>query len=418
MLSPAMQKIELEEQKAKKAGKKKEEKENVNPQQYFDVQLSETILFPEGGGQPYDMGTLDGSVKVVNVFREAEDGSITHKTTQAVEIGKEVEVVVDWSRRFDHMQQHTAQHLISAVFRNSLNHKTLSWYLAAAPAECHIEMDADSVSQDQLQHMEEEINTAIRTSLPIRVHVFDNEESAKDHKDYQAALAAGKAKPLPAGLKGQARVVETSSIEFNTCCGTHLEQTSQLQLITLTRADKVKGHSRVFFLAGNRALSALSRLTKMQQQFSKTLSATPDDFIDIVEKMQKDARVSNKQIKTLVGEVAALKAAEIVKGPSKAACLHRGDAADSQFISAVAEAVQKLSPNHLVLLTASNEDNASKEVDGFFLLVGPEMAVAKYGGDVAKALEGRGGGRKGLYQGKATRIDKRAEAFAVIKDFE
>lgn len=425
MLSPAALKIEAEEKKAASGRQKgKKSPENEKPTQYYDVLLSETCMFPEGGGQPWDTGyikTGDEEVPVVNCYRDSIDGSIIHKTTIPVEIGKEVTVEVDFVRRFDLMQQHSAQHLISAVFKNTFKAKTISWYMTREDKgeECYIDLDSKDLTFDDVIAAELEVNELIRKALPIKVHIFKTQEEAEKHEPYQNALKDGKAKPLPSydSLLTPARVIETESVEFNTCCGTHLESTSQIQLVALPRLDKVKGSNRVYFFAGDRARAAICRMVKLQQQITKVLSCPSEEFVPTIEKLQKDSRASHKANTKLLAEVAQNSAVELVNAVSGSPVvhLHRGDCNDTAFIAAVSDAFVKLAPQVLLFLTSTSEELGGSAQEGMFQLVGPDALVAKCGPLVATAMEGRGGGRKGMYQGKAARVDKRADALNAVK---
>lgn len=210
---------------------------SVSSSPLFDVVLSSTVLFPEGGGQPTDTGVLKfGSsvVQVASVLRTP--GAIVHRVNAAVAEGTEVRVEVDWSRRFDHMQCHSTQHLISAVARKRNGWKTLSWWLASQPQECHIEMDSVSISEEQMRELESECNEWIRAGTAMKLHTWPSLASARRDELFSANVQ----KSIPDTHEGAIRVVEIEGLEFNPCCGTHLNNTAQMQSIAITRVEKGK----------------------------------------------------------------------------------------------------------------------------------------------------------------------------------
>ena len=175
--------------------------------------LDDTILFPEGGGQPADRGAL-GGVRVVDV--QVVDGAVRHYLASPVSDGQ-VELHLDWDRRFDHMQQHTAQHLLTAVAADRLGWETTAFHLG--PETCDIELAAASVAPADLIRLEAEVASEIRAARRVT------------HRRVQPEAMASlpvRTRGLPEGHEGDVRLVEIEGIDLNTCGGTHLRSTSEI----------------------------------------------------------------------------------------------------------------------------------------------------------------------------------------------
>jgi len=380
----------------------KTESEMKGEEKLYEVQLEQTVLFPEGGGQPSDSGKL-GEVPVSYVSRAA-DGQIWHRTPSPLEPGTEVEAQVDWARRYDHMQQHSGQHLISAVFRSMFGWNTVSWQLATAPSESYVELDAKEISPEQLAQAEAAINEHIRLARPFRVHVFSSVEEASAHPHFRS-----RPNEVPKTLTAPLRVMEIEGVDFNKCCGTHLRCTSELQMVNFCKTEKGRGHTRVFFWIGARAVQAMARMVAQQRALINLLSTGPEGHAEKVKLLQTDLKALSKLKSALLEEVAAAEADRCVNTEAKYTVVHR-DGGDAAYLSSLADAVATRRPDLLLFLTASN----GEEKDGAFLVAGPPDAVTAVAPKLEKVIEGRGGGRKGRYQGKATRIDQRAAAATLL----
>lgn len=377
----------------------------------FDVLLTPTILFPEGGGQPSDHGTLtcDGiEARVTSVLRTPS--GVLHRVDRELPVDSEVQVQLDWERRWSHMQQHSAQHLISAVAVKHASLKTLSWWLASHPAECHIELDAPSVTAEQLQAIEAQCNEHIRAAAPMKLHMYESLAAAKQDELFMKHMQ----KTIPESQEGAIRVIEIESLDFNPCCGTHLSSAAQLQAVKLTRVEKGKSSCKLFFLAGERLLLALGAALDVQRSLTAALSCGPEHFDAKVKAMQAELKAGAKALAAARAELAAQAAQELVRDiaerSAKVACFHREEA-NLAFISEVSDAANDAlqarahAAPFLLLCTASDDTGGAA---GAFLLLGDEARVAALGPELAAKLGGKGGGRKGRFQGKASSMDAKS----------
>ncbi|KAB7494624.1 Alanyl-tRNA editing protein Aarsd1, partial [Armadillidium nasatum] len=207
----------------------------------YEVIFKDTVFFPEGGGQPYDKGEVNG-IPVLKVLRKG--GNAVHYLSEPVEVGSNVDQVIDWHRRHDHMQQHSAQHLITAVADRDYNAATVSWNLGKKLSS--IELDIPKFTEDQISELEENVNEAIRNCTPVLIEEFD----ASDPK-----LQEARTRGLPDDIVGPVRVVTIKDLDSTMCCGTHVKNLSDLQAIKILYCERgKKGKTILYFVAGKRVL--------------------------------------------------------------------------------------------------------------------------------------------------------------------
>lgn len=354
----------------------------------YAVELAESVLFPGGGGQPADHGTI-GDARVLD---GEEDGErIRYLVDRPVPLGP-VETTVDWPRRFDHMQQHTAQHLITALAARELGWQTIAFHLN--PERCDVVLSTVP-DPDGIARLEAMANAAIREARPVRPRIIEPDDMQSE---------GVRSRLLPAGHTGPLRVIEIEGIDLNTCAGTHVQSTAELQAIRFVGLDVQKGTGRLHYLAGGRVLADAAASQRRAEALTALLNRGPAEHAEVVDALLRDQKDARRAHKALEAELATHLGAALARTDAPAAALHR-DAGDLALLGAIAQAAHAARPDLLMLLTAG-------EPDGVFLLFGP--GAAEHGPAVADALSGRGGGRGPRFQGKAARLDRRAEAAALI----
>jgi misacylated tRNA(Ala) deacylase len=357
------------------------------------VVLAETPFYPEGGGQPADHGHI-GAARVLDV--QTVDGVVVHTTNAPV--SGAVAARVDAARRLDHMQQHTAQHLLSAIIEDTLGAGTVGFHLGDNTTTIDL---ARSLSTAELTGALDRVNAEIRAARAVRAEVVDLDEYAA--RDVRS-------RGLPDGFTGDVRLVGIEGLDLNTCGGTHVANTAALQVVQVVRAERYKGGSRVHFVAGERARAAHGRALDREQGMSKALTAGPDDHLPAVSKLLDQAKAGAKARKALLMELGGLLGAEVARtATDDAAHVHR-DEADPALLKAIADAALAARPGLRLLLTGGPAAGA-----GAFLVAGPADAVAAAGPAIATALGGRGGGRGGRFQGKAADLSGAARALAALQ---
>jgi Ser-tRNA(Ala) deacylase AlaX len=354
----------------------------------FAVRVRDSIFYPTGGGQPHDTGYF-GDVPVLDVRSDTE-GAI-HVTSAAVAPGPTA-AEVDWGRRFDHMQQHTGQHLLTAVAQDRLGWATTSFHLGER--ECAIDLDTPSINEEQLGELERAVNAEIRQARLVRSRQIPRD---------QLERAGVRTRGVPDGVAGPLRVVEIDGIDLNTCGGTHVANLAELQVLKVLKVSKMHGHARLHFIVGGRVEARLAGALRREDALSRLLSAGPLEHEGLISRMLDDAKQARKREQRLVGELADAVAGGLVAADGSVVAFH-DEAADMAFLQRVAGVVQRLDPTRLALLTAGGSDG-----DGVFLVVGPAALVPELGPAAAEAMAGRGGGRGGRFQGKAD-VGRRDEA--------
>lgn len=363
----------------------------------YDVILEDTILFPEGGGQPCDYGFLD-NIPVLNVRRNGSEA--VHFVEKPVEPGQAVKQIINWDRRLDHMQQHSGQHLITAIADAEFGYSTTSWWLGEEIS--HIELDTQEITEEQIDKLEYLVNEKIRQSLPVDVTVYEENDPF---------LSETRTRGLPKDHVGSVRIVTIQTIESNMCCGTHVSNLSQLQAIKLVGAEKgKKGKVNLMFLVGGRVLKRLSTMFEREQALTGILNNGPDAHVSLVDKLMKSVKLSNKYLQTVLRDIAVLEANTLKsKEPKpKFYSLHRKEA-EMDFINAFIKAVGDLSI--LLFVTIGDE----KEV-GHAVLYGDEKLIAEFGPKISELLSGKGNGKGNRYQARVANMSNRSKVISLIEE--
>ena len=269
------------------------------------VRLSRSAFYPTSGGQPHDTGNLDGTA-VVDV-KVGADGAVLHLLAEPLpEQTASVSGVIDWPRRYDHMQQHSGQHLLSQTFYRLLGLETVSVHFGDVLNT--VDLEGPSLSAAQLADVETAANEMVWENRPIRAYWVNEGEQAKV--------------PLRRAptVQGATRIVEIGKFDWSACGGTHVQRTGEIGLISLLRFEKHRGRSRVHFVCGGRALADAGRRRGLLAETAGLLDSGVDDVPELVSKQQEALKGAERELKALqeglVGYQARelLAAAEVVGG--------------------------------------------------------------------------------------------------------
>jgi alanyl-tRNA synthetase len=279
--------------------------------QLWQVALDRTAFYPEGGGQPWDTGLLiatapSGTTLEIPVDRVHEDeaGEVWHSVRKPLVEGTEITGRIDFDRRTDHEQQHSGQHLLSAVFLRELNARTVSFHLGAESSTIDLALPEgmDKLSDEDLRHVEESANRIIYENRPLLTHWVERPLA-------EQMLARGDLRKLPP-LEGPFRIVQMQGIEFNACGGTHVRSTGEIGSILLRRIEKVRQGWRVEFVCGLRAIRSARNDYTLLDTVARTLTISRSDVPTRVEKLLEDRKASAKEIKKLSAELTRLTTAK------------------------------------------------------------------------------------------------------------
>ncbi|WP_279165264.1 alanyl-tRNA editing protein [Thermus scotoductus] len=253
--------------------------------------LSETLFYPESGGQPADTGVLRGGfgeVRVLHVYEEAKAfGDVVHRLSAPIPEGVEVEGEIDWNRRFRHMQRHTAQHILSQALLRAGGYHTIAVSLDSPVSTVDLE---EEVEEAKLQEAEALANFAVYADYPIEAFWVSEEELARY--------------PLrrPPKVQGQVRLVRIGDFDLAACGGTHLRTSAQAGPIKVLKWERYKGGSRVYFMAGWEALEDYHAKHALLSRLALSFSTSPLE-------LEKPVRRLQEEVYTLKGENLELKEA-------------------------------------------------------------------------------------------------------------
>jgi len=352
------------------------------------VYLDRTLFYPTSGGQPFDVGTLAG-VPVLDVIDEED--RVAHRLASPLPAGSPVAGEIDWSRRFDHMQQHSGQHLLSAVFEELYGLRTVSFHLGAESAT--IDLEGGAVDARSLIEAERRVNELVFENRPIDVRF-------EDASSVQGLRKASE-------REGLLRIVSIDALDRSACGGTHVRATGEIGPVLLRKTEKIRQSVRVEFVCGARAIrrahADFEALTKVAQLFSAPL----DEVAPLVATQLENAKLADKARRKLELDLAAYQGKE----------LYTATAPDSDGVRRVTQRLERGNLEDLRAI-AQNFTVQSKSVFMATLSEPPSILLAASedaGVDAGKILKaalaeagGRGGGNARIAQGSlpsATLLD-------------
>jgi alanyl-tRNA synthetase len=357
--------------------------------------LEDALLYPEGGGQPADRGTVNG-VAVLDV--QKKDGVVRHTLASPVATGP-ADVRLDWARRFDHMQQHTGQHLLSAVAQDRFGWETTAFHLG--PDTCDVELAVPVLGVGDLERLEEAVAAEIRAAravAPRRVSL-----------DEFRALPV-RTRGLPEGFAGDVRLVEIAGVDLNTCGGTHLANTAEIEALKLLATEPLRGGTRVFFVAGSRVRRRLGRHEERNASLRSVLGAPDDGLVEAARAKLDQLADAQRALRRAEDALAESAAAALLAAGGRVVETHV-DGRDMAFVQAVARRFAEKAGPRAAFVTATKEG-----AHVFALGAGEGFGDAQaLGRDVAALLGGKGGGSGRVFQGKAADLSGRSRAFDRLK---
>ena len=268
----------------------------------YGIVLNQTAFFPEEGGQLADTGTLNG-MPVLDV--QIKEDVIYHFLNKPLEIGQKVNGHVDWDRRFDFMQQHSGEHILSGLLHKHYGFTNVGFHLGLT----EVTMDFDgSISMELLREIEREANQIVWSNLPVLTS-FPSKEKLST-LDYRSKIE----------IEGAVRIVEIPGVDVCACCAPHVTTTGEIGLIKIASVQSHRGGVRIHILCGNRALTDYTAKQEATSTISALLSAKPECIADAVQKVLEDStqlKVTANQLanQLLNLQIAALPAPETCANP-------------------------------------------------------------------------------------------------------
>lgn len=351
------------------------------------VRLDQTAFYPTSGGQPHDTGALAG-VPVVEV-QEDEAGEIWHLL--AAPLPPERDVVrgqIDWQRRFDHMQQHTGQHLLSAAFQDVASAATVGFHLGRDAST--IDLDIPDLDWETVFAIEQAVNAVVWQNRLVTIQIVEEHEIAD--------LPLRK----PPAVSGKIRVVWVEGFDASACGGTHVGTTGEIGIVKVTGLERYKGGVRVSFLCGKRALNDYQRVLNLLQISSAALSVGADELPEAIARLEEEVKTSRRDLRQVRSQLLDYEAerlwqqAPTVEGKHVVAA-HWRDRAFADARSVAARLRER--PATVVLMAVTEEENVRVVCAVSDDLSKPDARTILR--DALAPLDGRGGGTPKLAQGGA-----------------
>jgi alanyl-tRNA synthetase len=345
--------------------------------------LDRTAFYPTSGGQPFDTGTL-GSVDVFETIDEGDD--IIHVVGASMPVGATVRGAIDWTRRFDHMQQHTGQHVLSAAFDRLFENRTTSFHMGADLST--IDLAREATASD-IERALEEANRVVWEDREVSVRFVSADEAAR--------LPLRK-EPV---REGTLRLVEIKDFDLSACGGTHVHRTGAIGMIAVTNTERFRGGARLTFVCGARAARAFRHYRDAVAGAVRVLSVLPHELPGAIERAQLESKDLRKTISRLQGLLAGHEAARMLAATpvgDPRVVVEALDGWDAAGLKAIASALAAQSRVVAALVSVG---------DPMAIVIARSQDVAI---DAAKTLRtlldrfgGRGGGRPELAQGAGLR---------------
>ena len=351
------------------------------------VILNRTAFYPTGGGQPYDTGYLNNSI-VHNV--EEIDGVIRHYIDTPLE-EEHVIGVIDWERRFDYMQQHSAQHIVTAIFHDILGYETDSFHLGDEVVT--IDLMTEQVSRQEMMRAEQMANEVVLRNIPIETHWVTKEEL----ENY----------PLRSDIKAHdnIRLVIIPDIDYNGCGGTHPRATNEIQLIKLLGTERMKKRTRLSFIAGRRALVHYALQNERVKRCAQLLETSESRVVPKIERWIEEKEAQEQLIRNMRKQLLDVEATELLQSSEQlitATFKNR----PLQEIQALATKIVEQRTSAVVLFTTTND-----ELVQLIAMRGEDALpnMREFGKEIFPLFEGRGGGSPKFIQGGGPKVNISAQ---------
>lgn len=359
------------------------------------VTLDRTAFYPTGGGQPSDTGTLNGA-EVVECIDDGDNGVLHVIKGRPPDVGEHVTGRINWSRRLDHMQQHTGQHILSQAFVTLFNAPTRSFRVL--DDVCEIDVDLHNPTTQIIERAVELANNVIWEDREITIRNVTSEDAANLPLRKEPAR------------EGDLRLIEIEGFDLTPCGGTHAYRTGEVGLIAVRSWERAKGLTRIEFVAGVRALNDYRRANTTARSVAALYSAARDDAAKLSERVlneNKELHHRVRQLEEIAARVEAedlLKEARVTEGTKIVAKVFDNRDAESLKHLAIALIAH---PSTIALLGSRDKETArlvfAKSTDA----PGDMNTLMK---QACLLLDGRGGGKSDMAQGGGKQVAKLEEA--------
>ncbi len=348
----------------------------------FAVALDKTAFFYEGGGQASDTGVLDGA-KVFDV--QIKDGTIYHYTDKSLKAGDSVQGKIDFDRRFNFMQNHTGEHIVSGITHKLYGFNNVGFHLG----EDMVTLDFDGeLTREQLDEIEYLANVKVWQNLPVKAYYPTKEELQRT--DYRSKKE----------IDGAVRLVEVKDTDICACCAPHVKNTGEIGVIKLLDTERMRGGIRIVLKCGAFALSDYKNKYENVSQISSLLSAKQENTADAVRKLDEKCTFANQKINEFKKKIAEL---AIATANADTNCVFTDDC-DMKELQLIADKLHKTYGGIKGAFSGSG-DNYS------FAICGDDAELQEFFAEFKSKLNIRGGGRNGMVQGTVIATQENIKLF-------
>ena len=352
----------------------------------YEIILDATAFYPEGGGQACDLGFLGGT-QVLDVQERGED--VVHLCSGPLEIGSIVEGTIDYKRRFDLMQQHTGEHIVSGIIHRRYGYHNVGFHMGSEL----IEIDFDGViPAEDLPMIEQEANAALWQNIPVRCWYPSEAELP------QVFYRTKRALPWPV------RIVQVPGFDSCACCGIHVAMTGEVGLVKLFTAVGLRGGTRIEMSCGRRALMLLNRAYEQNRQVSQAFSAKIEETGAAARKMNEALAEEKYRSAQLQKQIFESVAESYV---NQECVVHFEDGLDSVQVRQLADAIAQRCDGWAVVFSGSDGEGY------VFAMVARQVDLRTLGKEMTAELHGRGGGKPNFQQGRVSATRHQIEEFFV-----
>jgi alanyl-tRNA synthetase len=375
--------------------------------------LDRSAFYPTSGGQVFDTGWItagaDAKFRVTEVA-DREDGKVVHyvEATRDIKPGTRIHGQIDGTRRRDHMQQHSGQHVLSAAFIKLFDMHTVSFHMA--DEYCSIDLDTPTLTKEQIESAERLANEIILENRAVDIRFVPREEVGK----------LGLRKD-PVADRDELRIIDIRDVDVSACGGTHVRQTGQIGCVLLRKAERVRQGWRVEFVAGQRAVATARRDFTTLTETAGLFSAHIYDVPMQAGKALDEIRSLRKQREQTLEELAAAQAAALLaetpqeEKSGRKIIVHTFADREVNFLKLLAQKLTRLAPNVVALLATTSPQVALVFAQSAGQPVGQSFDMGALMKETLAVLGGKGGGSKDMAQGgarSAEGVDKALEGVA------
>lgn len=346
------------------------------------IVLSNTAFYPTGGGQPHDTGWIQ-DIEIIDV--EKVDDEIRHYTKADVStLAGEVSGNLNWARRFDHMQQHTGQHILTAAFVELFDLPTVSFHLGSELVT--IDLNVSDVTDEQLAVAEKRANDIILENRPIETKWITADELATYNLRKDVAV------------EEDIRLVIIPDYDYNGCGGIHPTSTGQVSLLKIMGTEKMKKNIRIHFVCGQRVLAQLAMRKNVLTDVARQLSVPEEQSADALRKFATTAKTADKSLAEAQDKLLEFEAKELATQNVAVAVYENRSI---QQLQKLGRFITQTNVDAVALLVADNDDKLQ-----FIAARGAnvELSMKTISSAVLPLVNGKGGGNDALVQGGGEKL--------------